>query len=74
MNIYWSVIQLSGRFIYPGDFSGNQSVQINEAPLFIDGTTAEYVVCFQYFADWSAWKYQKDQEQDTVWEKNIDGY
>jgi hypothetical protein len=38
------VIQLSGRFIYPDDFPGNQSVRINEAPQFIDGTTAEYVV------------------------------
>jgi hypothetical protein len=60
------VIQLSGRFIYLDNFPGNQSVRINEAPLFIDGTMSEYVVCFQYFADWLASKHQKDQEQERV--------
>jgi hypothetical protein len=29
------VIQLSGRFIYPDDFAGDQSVRINEARLYI---------------------------------------
>jgi hypothetical protein len=39
---------------------------------YIDGTTAEYyVVCFQYFADWSAWKHKKDQEKDRVWEEGF---
>jgi hypothetical protein len=29
-----NVIHLSGRFVYPDDFAGNQSVQINEARLY----------------------------------------
>jgi hypothetical protein len=28
------VIHLSGRFVYPDDFAGNQSVRINEARLY----------------------------------------
>jgi hypothetical protein len=28
------VIQLSGRFVYPHDFAGDQSVRINEARLY----------------------------------------
>jgi hypothetical protein len=28
------VIQLSGRFVYPDDFAGDQSVRINEARLY----------------------------------------
>jgi hypothetical protein len=34
MKIYSNVIHLSGRFIYPDDFAGNQSVRINEAQLY----------------------------------------
>ena len=30
-----NVIHLSGRFVYPDDFAGNQSVRINEARLYI---------------------------------------
>jgi hypothetical protein len=29
-----NVIHLSGRFFYPDDFAGNQSVRINEARLY----------------------------------------
>jgi hypothetical protein len=29
-----NVIHLSGRFVYPDDFAGNQSVRINEARLY----------------------------------------
>jgi hypothetical protein len=29
------VIQLSGRFVYPDDFAGDQSVRINEARLYV---------------------------------------
>jgi hypothetical protein len=30
-----NVIHLSGRFVYPDDFGGNQSVRINEARLYM---------------------------------------
>jgi hypothetical protein len=29
------MIQLTRHFVYPDDFAGDQSVQINEAPLYI---------------------------------------
>jgi hypothetical protein len=29
------MIQLSGHFVYPDDFTGDQSVRINEARLYI---------------------------------------
>jgi hypothetical protein len=38
MDILKVVIQLSGHFVYPDDFAGNQNVQISEVRLYMIGS------------------------------------